>query len=452
MSFVFQQAGTKYIRLTVADALARTSSIEHDVVVTVPNTPAGAFYVSLTGSDSNPGTSVAPWRTIQKAANTLNAGETVIVNAGTYSERVVVSRSGSSGRPITFQTQGTVIMQGFRIQANYVKVAGFEITNTPGASPTDRGNGSGFYISGTANEVAGNYIHHSTAAGIYLTSSAGNTVVNGNRIAYGVECGVYVNGTGNLIVSNDISHTRSVSGSDADGIRFFGSGNVVRKNYIHDIMASDSPGQSPHMDAFQTWGPATNYIFEQNLIDKHPSQQQGFTIEGLAQPVGDIVIRNNVFITRGTGYQPNVNAGDMGIVTNVTIANNTMVATNGAVEYAIWLFPSLRGAIVKNNAMYDHGNSGSPYIRIDGGATGLDIGFNSISKSNGVAPKGSPFAGDLWLVNPLFVNSAIGDFRLLPASLLIDRGIALPQVFDDYNGVARPKGLIHEIGAFEYQP
>src|SRR2546430_6204833 len=36
------------------------------------------YYVAPTGSDSNPGTSAAPWRTIQKAANTLNGGDTVI--------------------------------------------------------------------------------------------------------------------------------------------------------------------------------------------------------------------------------------------------------------------------------------------------------------------------------------------------------------------------------------
>jgi hypothetical protein len=33
------------------------------------------FYVSTTGSDSNPGTPAAPWRTIQKAFNTLTAGQ-----------------------------------------------------------------------------------------------------------------------------------------------------------------------------------------------------------------------------------------------------------------------------------------------------------------------------------------------------------------------------------------
>src|SRR3989442_5164312 len=309
---------------------------------------AGAVYYvdGLTGNDVNGGPSAAPWRTIQKAASTLRAGETVIVNPGTYNERVSITSSGSTGNLITFQAQGTVVMQGFNIQASYVKITGFEIANTSGSGWSDRSNGSGVYLSGSNDEISNNYVHNTTAAGIFFTSSVSNSTVSGNRVAYGVECGIYIQGSGNLIASNDVSHTHDVGGSDADGIRFFGSGNTVRKNYIHAIILSESPGESPHIDAFQTWGPATDYTFEQNLIDKDPSQQQGFTIEGIKQPVGNITIRNNVFISRGNGYNTDVNVGDIGPVTNVTIVNNTMVAMNGPAENAIWLLSNLIWSVV----------------------------------------------------------------------------------------------------------
>ena len=446
----FSVEGIYVLRLTASDgALSSTS----DVTITVNTAPArgSTYYVSTTGNDSNAGTSTSPWRTIQKAVNTLRAGQTVTVNAGTYNERVQITTSGSAGSLITIRAQGTVVMQGFNVGGSYIKITGFEITNTPGTSATDRSGGSGLYLSGSNVEFSNNYIHNSTAAGIYFTPSASNATVNTNRIAYAVECGIYVSGTNNLIVSNDISHTRSVSNSDADGVRFFGSGNTLRKNYIHDLMISDSPGQSPHLDAFQTWGPATNYTFEQNLIDKDPSHQQSFTIEGLIQPVGSIVIRNNVFITRGTGYQPDVNVGDLGLVTNVTIANNTMVAVNGAVEYAIWIFKNLSTAVVKNNAVYDHGNAFEPYIRVDAGASGLSIGSNSISKSNGTAPVGSPYPNDLWMVNPQFVNMAGRDFHLQSTSPLIDKGATLSTVTNDMDGVLRPLGIGYDIGAYEKQ-
>ena len=106
-------------------------------------------------------------------------------------------------------------------------------------------------------------------------------------------------------------------------------------------------------------------------------------------------------------------------MTNINIVNNTMVALNGPAEYAMWLFANLNGAVIKNNAIYDHGKSTQPYIRIDDGASNLDIGFNSIGKSDGMPPMGSPYPGDLWMVEPLFVSLSDHDFRLLPGSPLI---------------------------------
>src|SRR2546422_4640935 len=194
--------------------------------------PAGAVYYvdGSTGNDSNAGTAGAPWRTIQKAANTMVAGETAIVNAGTYNERVVVTVSGTSGNLITFQAQGTVVNLGFNVQASYVKVNGFEIANLPYVHHTNRSTGSGVYVSGSNNQITNNYVHNTPAAAIYLNSSGtSNNLISGNRVVAGVECGIFVQGSNNLIVSNDISHTHSVEGSDADGIRFFGTGNIFRK-------------------------------------------------------------------------------------------------------------------------------------------------------------------------------------------------------------------------------
>src|SRR2546425_1036079 len=122
---------------------------------------------------------------------------------------------------------------------------------------------------------------------------------------------------------------------------------------------------APSINAFQTWGPCSNMMIEQNTIWQMASPDQGITIEGVTQPVGTITIRNNIFMTNGTGYAPAVLAGDSGLVTNVNIVNNTMVALNGPAEYAIWLFTNLRTAVVKNNAIYDYGNSNVPYIQVD---------------------------------------------------------------------------------------
>jgi len=65
----------------------------------MPNT----YYVRKTGSDAAAGTSAgAAWLTIDKAANTVAAGDTVYIGAGTYRELVTMDTSGSAGNIISF--------------------------------------------------------------------------------------------------------------------------------------------------------------------------------------------------------------------------------------------------------------------------------------------------------------------------------------------------------------
>jgi hypothetical protein len=78
------------------------------------------YYVSPNGNDANAGTSIsAPWRTIQKAANTAIAGDRVYIRSGAYRERVTFPRSGTATNPIVFEgyrtTPGDNPDLGFRI-------------------------------------------------------------------------------------------------------------------------------------------------------------------------------------------------------------------------------------------------------------------------------------------------------------------------------------------------
>lgn len=61
------------------------------------------FYVRKTGSDVAAGTTAgAAWLTIDKAANTVVAGDTVYVGAGVYRELVTMDTAGSSGSQISY--------------------------------------------------------------------------------------------------------------------------------------------------------------------------------------------------------------------------------------------------------------------------------------------------------------------------------------------------------------
>lgn len=69
--------------------------------------------MSPSGSDTNPGTLTKPWRTLQKAANSLVAGETVKILPGTYSEKFAPRNSGEAGAYITYTADpGTVVLDG----------------------------------------------------------------------------------------------------------------------------------------------------------------------------------------------------------------------------------------------------------------------------------------------------------------------------------------------------
>jgi hypothetical protein len=53
-------------------------------------------------------------------------------------------------------------------------------------------------------------------------------------------------------------------------------------------------------------------------------------------------------------------------------------------------------------------------------------------------------------VDPKVVNAAWMDFQLKSDSPLIDHGIVIQDVKQDYDGVSRPKGAGYDIGAFEF--
>src|SRR6266481_571120 len=69
--------------------------------------PPAAYYVALSGSDVAAGTAAAPWRTLQHAADSVHAGDTVLVQPGNYAG-FSLSTSGTAAAPITFLAQGAV--------------------------------------------------------------------------------------------------------------------------------------------------------------------------------------------------------------------------------------------------------------------------------------------------------------------------------------------------------
>ncbi len=68
---------------------------------------ASVYYVSVNGNNSNPGTEKKPYRTIQKAADSMKEGDTCVISGGVYRETVRVRQSN-----VAFRGQGRVVITG----------------------------------------------------------------------------------------------------------------------------------------------------------------------------------------------------------------------------------------------------------------------------------------------------------------------------------------------------
>lgn len=88
---------------------------------------SSVYYVSTTGNDTaGTGTLSNPWKTIQKAADTMKAGDTCIIRGGTYRETVTLRTSGNSAAPIIFKayTGENVTVSGADLVTGWKKHSG----------------------------------------------------------------------------------------------------------------------------------------------------------------------------------------------------------------------------------------------------------------------------------------------------------------------------------------
>jgi len=146
---------------------------------------AATHYVSPVGNDGGRGTFLAPWRTIQKAANSVVPGDTVYLREGTYRERVRMQRSGKKGAAITFTAYlgERAAIDGADIavprydallhlaRVSYVRLVGFEVRNSAQG---------GIAVNAPSHVVLdGVEVHHCGASGIMFVGAKerSNTLV-----------------------------------------------------------------------------------------------------------------------------------------------------------------------------------------------------------------------------------------------------------------------------------
>lgn len=469
------------------------------------------YYVSTDGSDDNEGTLNSPWRTIQKAADTLIAGETVLVRGGEYNEFVTIRSSGSAnGGYITFQAYPgeTPIIEGAGLtigsgksslvqirSANYIVLEGFEIRGLVSSSSSEYPAGVKVQYGGSNIHILNNNIHHienrsadGNAHGIVVY---GNSIVpitdvkiSGNRVHHLIlgssESVTLVGNVNRFSVDHNIIHDNNNIGIDIAGYYNTCSGagcqdqarnGVVADNIVYNIDSATNPaygvGSKSAGGIYVDGG--TNVVIERNRV-----YNSNFGIELASEKYGkvtsNVIVRNNYLhhnegaglIMGGSGTD---NGGSMNnIITNNTLyENDTLNQGYGQITFQHYndrnvIVNNIIYALPKKRFLQKSNSTGSGNI-VDYNVYYRTDGVNSASwRWEGTSHKtwddykaATGYDEHSIFADPLLKDPANGDISFASQSPVVDSGTTKYGDYGavDYLGAARVTGKSIDIGAIE---
>ena len=421
----------------------------------------GEYFVSIqTGNDSWAGTVDQPWRTIQHAADLLEAGETVTIMEGTYYEQVIPRNSGTASQVITYRASpgdevnldGTGVSLAaddvvglFEISGkSYITVSGLRVVNV---GPYDNNVG---ILANNSNfiRIENNYTYNTASSGIGVWNCS-NITIDGNEVELACNDGeqecITVAITDTFEIMNNHVHHGGPGTIGGEGIdaKDGSSNGKIHHNHVHHL--TDRLGI--YVDA---WDKHTHDIdIYQNVIHDI-SNNEGIT---LSSESGGLL--ENIRVTNNIAYNNDLSGitlsanGDSPThpMRGIYIINNTFVGNGGP----IWgggievENEDLENVVIRNNIC----SQNRYYQIIDFSlSTAVSIDHNLIDGFRGELDeevRGTDFIeGD-----PLFFNATGFDFHLLTGSPAIDSGSAVEAPAVDFDGAPRPNGSGFDIGAYE---
>lgn len=352
------------------------------------------YYVDPRGSDAGAGTQIAPFRTIQRATDAAEPGDTVLVRPGIYHgpERIVsVERSGAPGRWISFisEQKWEAVLEGrdgesleawyFGPGVGFIRVEGFEIRNLKEHAFDTYGGGVHDLM------IARNHVHH-----------------------IGRNC-------------TDTSNGRTGASLGQGTRRVTLDGNVW-----HDI-GRFAPGENG-------CSPATEY---------YQNHDHGIYVAD----ADEIVIRNNVFYNISRGWAVHRYFSGGATSGGLVIVNNTFAGQNPYRPGQIILATPTIGLRIENNIFYAPQSAALYFenMRFPSGSVRHNMIHGGVIKTG--RPKGVTFSANREHTHPRFVGGM--DFRLRSDSPAIDIGLPVSEVTHDADGVRRPQGRGYDLGAYE---
>jgi parallel beta-helix repeat protein len=158
------------------------------------------------------------------------------------------------------------------------------------------------------------------------------------------------------------------------------------------------------------------------------------------------IVRNNEVFNNGA-WGILIGSGQNNLAYNNIVRHNGKEYNGGGIRIGYYGPVSNQ---VYNNTVYANANA---CIMVNAGSSKTVVRNNLCwqNKSNMVRNDGSgSVISNTLTSDPQFVDPSTNNFRLRSGSPAIDRGLKLSQVADDYAGMGRPRGVSHDIGAYEY--
>ena len=400
------------VSVTAISQADSTKSATATVTIQLPSRSGTTYYVSTSGNDNNAGTLSAPWRTIQKAANTVKAGDTVQVRAGTYNEVVTMKTSGNATAGyITFSNypgeapivDGTGLAVGssgqtglFSLEGtfSYIVIQGFEIRNYSSSAKGKVPVGIDFEGAGSNIEILNNHVHNivqtltscnaanALAVALYGTqapASISNVTLYGNEIDHNTTgCSENVSFDGNVqywVMANNKVHDGDNIGLDNIGFEGVSPNSAydqardgwVFQNTIYNISSTTNPVYHNQVgaDGYYCDG-CTRVIVERNLI--HDSDLSEMASEHSGHTSSYVMFRNNIIynslyvgLSIG-GYSKGVGGTDHCVIVNNSLWNDGIHGSSGLGEFQIQYYAT--NNTVENN-IFDGYTLTSKYLLYD---------------------------------------------------------------------------------------